>query len=359
MKKFLKNIFLTSFFFSFVSLFGSNSPQQTLYFAALAMEEGDFEKADSLFEKVYNQTDSSDCALLARYLAFQLAERLSDGAKVAEHRKALLNRFKESPLTEEAVIVQELFGEPLNIHIEQMESLFPRSPYLSYLWYRKGVTLIQQKRYSQAIPYLERAESRALDDEWLSWIIDAKIEAYLALCAASCGPKRSVYLKLAKEAVDRATGEKVPFFKAALSFDMGDTATSARLCNEIIALYREQNVSKSQNLAKAHHLLAKIYILNEEEKMAIDQLDLAIDSRLDDGGELLLTLYMEKSQLLEQIGDIEGAIKSLSSAINAPIISPIRVEAMEKRASLFGKMGRQDLAYKQQLALQQIKRGVH
>lgn len=359
MKIFVKNIFFVLIFFPFFSLFASDSAQQTLYFAALAMEEGDFEKANCLFEKVYNQTDCSNEALLARYLAFQLGERLGDHARVAEHRKALLNQFKESPLTEEALIVQELFGEPLNIHIEQMERLFPRSPYLSYLWYRKGLALILQKRYSEAIHFLERAETRALDDEWFTRINDAKIEAYLALCATSGGPKRSVYHKLAKEAIDRATGEKAPFFQAALSFDRGDTASSARLCNEMIAFYREQNVSKNQILAKAHHLLAKIYILNNEQKNAKDELDLAIDAYLDDGGDLLLTLHMEKSRLLEQMGDIEGAIKSLSSAINAPIISPMRVEAMEKRALLFDKMGRQDLAYKQQLALQQIKRGVH
>jgi tetratricopeptide (TPR) repeat protein len=211
---------------------------------------------------------------------------------------------------------------------------------------------------------LERAEKQLiehpLEGDLLHQIDITKVDTCLDLAKRSSGAKQSIYYKLAKEALDGMNSENdVLLLRAELSLSQSDYSIATTLCKQLIASARTQQITKSCELAKAHYILAKAYLAHRRNDEAEIELAAALEAHLDDRGnsELPLHLYMEMSRLLEEKSNFEGAIKALSNAINAPIISPMRLEAMQMRADLFNRMGRSDLAHRQQLALKQIQRG--
>lgn len=361
----VKYFFSLFFLMRFFSIFALLEPRETLYLGAIAMEEGRTETAKSRFEEVYRRSDCPDEALIARYLAFQIAEKAGDGQSVQAHRKALFEQFRESPLTEEALIVQELPKEAFQAHMRRMETLFPDSPYLSLLWYKKGLNLIAQMRQSEAVSYLERAEKQLIDHPLeesglLEKVTITKIDCFLELARGAKGSKKSIYYKLAQEALE-PLGQEAPakLLRAQLLFDQGDHRGAQQLADALIHQCVAEQISKSQELALAHQLLAKIHRQEGRLQESMDELEAALEAYLPDQEplDLPLTLHIARSSLLKEMGDCEGALKTLSSAINAPIISPLRVEAMKMRADLFDSMGRKDLAKRQQLALIEAQRG--
>ncbi len=306
------------------------------------------EEAFLQLQQLIADSPHSEEACKAHYLSIGLCERSGDHLSAKFHRNQLLAHFKEHPLTEEVIILQDHSSKAsFSEHLKEMEQLYPNSPYLALLWYRDALTELGNRNWRQAADQLERAQKRIssspLADQLLEELQCKRVETLLNWSEESKGAKRSCNLKLAEEALTQVVApDQRRLLLARLHHLRGQRELAKQLLEEQIEESLNLQLTKSFDLARAYQLQSAVASAEGATELAIERLRLAAAAA--PRGALQLDLLMELSGLLDQNEQYEAAIHALSSVINAPLISPLRAEALQRRAELWEIMGRDDLA---------------
>lgn len=253
-----------------------------------------------------------------------------------------------------------IYGEKAALkHLNQFIKDYPSSPLVLNAYYLLGLDykhprkrshprnltmaadLFQEveTRYAEIlIPFDKAAYYQQLKQE----AILERAKTLMLIAEESSDAKRKIYASYAidvigallKEPLTQKSRSDAILFWAKLLKLKGENPTS--LIKEHLASF------DSENKARAYLELAEIS-LYDHPKDAILYLKetetLPLDEKLY--GKIL------KSQALEKLGDLDSALLTLSEVVNENGISQRRIEAMYRRACLYDKQGRSDLARRQ------------
>ncbi len=335
----LKNDYLMGL--SYLSL---NQEDKAEYYLKEALKGADYEKA--LFATI------------------RLLEKKKDQEKA---KQARLEYLKLKNTAHHAEVSFELYsyhdyiyGEKRALkHLNQFVKDFPQSPLVLNAYYLMGLDLKHPRKKShpknltQAIDYFQEVETRfnevAIPITQKEYYQALKQEAILEraktlmlIAETSQDAKRKIYAAYAIDVLQQLLKEPLSLKGKSEAYLFWAKLLKMKGENPEPFLLSHLEEMDLENKARASLLLAEI-ALPKDPKKALDHLKetdiLSIDEKLH--GKIL------KSEAFEALGDLDQALLTLSEAVNENGVSQKRIEAMYKRACLYERQGREDLARRQ------------
>ena len=249
-----------------------------------------------------------------------------------------------------------LFGDKEALkHLNQFVKTYPNHPLVLNGYYLLGLDLKRERRKMHAKSLNEAADAFLEVEQRFpkitipasdySYYLSLKHEASLeraktlhAIAEEGGEAKKKIYSGYALEVLNQLEKDMLtPDEKGEIVLLKG---TLLSVLDENPTEYLKKAIP---TLPSRYQALAKISLakLNPNEALSyLDQLDdLPMDAKLT--GKLI------KSEAYEKTGDLDLALSTLSEVINENAVSEKRVEAMYKRALIYERQNRQDLALRQ------------
>ncbi|MFN4174489.1 MAG: tetratricopeptide repeat protein [Parachlamydiaceae bacterium] len=255
-----------------------------------------------------------------------------------------------------------LFGDKEAIkHLSQFVKNYSNHPLALNGYYLLGLDLkmerkkVHAKNLTEAADLFLEVEHRfskiAIPASQYTYYLALKHEASLeraktlfTLAEEGGDAKKKLYYGYAQEVLNGLENEplssnergELVLLKGSILSRLEENA-SEYLKNALPSLSKRYRSLASLSLAKWNPQDALIY-LNDLDSLPMDE---------------KLSAMLIKSEAYENKGDLDSALSTLSEVINENAVSEKRIEAMYKRAMLYEKQNRQDLAHRQLEACKQ------
>lgn len=362
--------------------------------ATAAYQKGDFAEAALLYSRIAKQPESPYKPEALFFGSRALEKNQAPLAEIQALRKELYENYPHSPHAAEAYLTYYPYADYFNgqtapiKHLEGMASRFPRSPYLVQAYYFIGLERVRKKNLAGAITAFHEGESAfdALPAQSVSsqpYFIALRYRCELerakcniAIANESRGTKQQIYqdyaidvlkqirsdfnnrehaltARLKQEEAYPALLAESELLLAQSLYKNGEPLQSDAILDDMISQYRQQAISRGYFLSRAwtekgahaygrQDYLAAAEAYKQAEECAKGKL-LSSDQQLD--------LWIQQSLCQQALQHYDEAMLILSKAINADLISGLRLKAMFLRAEIYEKQGRPELALKQLEAL--------
>ncbi|MFT4553347.1 MAG: tetratricopeptide (TPR) repeat protein [Chlamydiales bacterium] len=368
-------------------------------------KQGEYDKAERAYTRLAVTYPKSKFAGEAWFFAGESAQwQRKKPEVVREYRKNVFEKYSDSKYGNQAYFKYYSFTEYMQgnaealSHLQNMELLYPQSPYLIVAHYLVGMNHKQNRKsrdgsvwkkadYGAAIHAFEesqavfdRADARGfIPSEDLVYFITVRYRALLEraliklrLAEEVEGAKQQVYLEWAAESFEeilkdfhdpdhplaRVLTRGHPYPRIFEESEYGlvrvyITAKEYTGAEELLSLmlekYSKANVRRGYYLSRAWYEQGRIAMMKDEHELALKFFNHAENTAR---GRLLnteqrLDLWVQQSHCYREMEDYNTAMLTLSKVINEDVVSPLRLKSMFLRAEIYELEGRHDLAIKQ------------
>lgn len=357
-------------------------PESLYELGTLYFQQSQFEKAKEAYLSYAEAFPDSPLAGDALFYSALSLEKLNqDSAKSRELLKRVFEQYPQSSTAPLAYLTYYpytayLFGSIDSLsHLQKMPQLFPKAKELMYAYYLIGLHA-KKKNSHRAIDAFQKAESHfdelSQEDRKLIELILLKMrcmleraQANLAIATESKGAKQKIYhayaVELLREILSDTslyTIDPYPTLIAESEYQLAralldeDPAEAEKIFDSMIEKYRKQNITRGLFLSRAWYEKAMRVKSSDPEH----SLKLFLKAEESGKGRVLsadqlIDLWIQESLCYKALKKYDDAMRILSKAINADLISNLRLKAMFLRAELYEMQGRKELAEKQLEAL--------
>lgn len=332
---------------------------EALYWAGRAAEvqAGSLERTRDYFYKLYTKFPSSDFAPEAYFYSYTFQEYLLGNRASIKHLHGFKERFPKSPLLLKV------------LYLEGLDALHDRRSPEGKLISRKNLTLaidaFQELENLYDTLYIQNKIGEDLSS-WTELYYQAKLErakTNLAIAEESKGAKKEIYLDYAEELFQkiqndfRVQASLFPFkliedessyFLALTQMERGKLTEANETWKALCEKYLVRGDQTGYYLSKSLYQRGKLASRKENFIQALDLYDQAKIAAADFlSTDEILSLLIERGEVLKESGELDQAMLTLSEAVNYPAISHLRLKAMYLRAKIYSDQGRRHLARKQ------------
>lgn len=245
-----------------------------------------------------------------------------------------------------------LYGDKEAVkHLHHFVKTYPHHPLALVGYYLIGLDLKKERRKVHAKSLNEAADAfHEVESRFQKVAIPSADFAYYIALKHEASLERAKTLKTLADEGGESKKKIYQGYALDLLNELEKETLSPNERGELVLLKAQLIERQADYLKKALPSLSPRY--QEEAKLILAKLDpeaaLTYLERLDDLPlETKLSAKLIKSDAYERKGDLDLALSTLSEVINENAVSEKRIEAMYKRALIYEKQERQDLALRQ------------
>lgn len=361
------------------------TPKAYLLLGGLLQQKSRKEKAHECYHQLIQNYPTASC--LDEALLF--AAYTSDSSESHSYLKRLCNEYPHSPLAPEAYFYFYSFRDYLQgekeslLHLEELPKKYPHSVFSAIAYYLIGLDY-ERTRLNHSGKTLRRRDLVKAIDAFQSAIetyeehphkdqrrfyVETQLEkarCHLSISSESVESKRDIHLAYAIEQLDHLIAsisedanlfpqylEQAVFLRVQSLAQMDQTDAALTAIDESLAAYQKKSITRGYFLSKLYGEKGSLLMKKERFREAVRFFTQAEESG---GGKVLsdderLEFAIQKANCHLSLGDATKAMKILSRVINEDVISSKRLKAMYCRAEVYESQSRNELAFKQLVAL--------
>lgn len=348
----------------------SEKVSMALFRASLALEyasNSDIEEVRKLRKKIYREFPYSESAPLAYFNTYSYQEYLQGDRAAIKHLNEFKNCFPDSPLLINSFY---LLGLDFKRDRRTLEGKWVRkkSPFQALQAFVNAETTFERLKAENKIP--EESKSYFSQLRYRSVLERALI--YFSIAEESSSAKKDIYLQYCIGTLDQLKNmiesgciqenaiinryecfpllhEECLYWLGLANLKADQEAFAINIFNFMLKKYTEADVTKGYYLSRIHYQLGVLAQNKQDYISSLKEFNLAeeasqgrflsVDEKLD--------LWLKQSVCHQAMDQLENAMIILSKVINDDSISHLRLMAMFKRAELYEKLGRLELARRQ------------
>jgi tetratricopeptide (TPR) repeat protein len=364
-----------------------------------------YEDSEHTFSKLATLFPASKHAGDAWFWAGESAEWQKKSYDIIQvYRRHVFEKYSTSVHASEAYFNYYSFSNYLQgnaealAHLQGMELLYPRSPYLILAHYLIGMSnkldrktedgMVWKKADTEAAIHAFEETKNTFDTCYEKNLINAQDLEYfvtvrykalleralikLRLAEDTEGAKQNIYTEWAIEAFEDITkdfqnpshalttilmrGNTYPRIYEESEYGLSQAFITAKNhdaaeqhLSEMLQRYDSANIKRGYYLSRTWYHQGAIAMSKGEYELALKFLRRAEDSAK---GKILSTdqyldLLIQQSRCYTYLNNLENAMRLLSDVINYSVVSPLRLKAMYLRAEIYELQNRHELAVKQ------------
>ena len=380
---------------------GKYADDNLLLLGTIYYREGDRKAAEQVFLRLASEYPDSS---LAGDALFWAAKCVNDRNQSQTYLRRVFQDYPKSQYAAEAYFTYYHYNEYIQgdrtaiKHLENFRLLFPFSIYNLNADYLLGMDFkrdrktpegkwIRKQNLTEAIDAFRRVEVTfdQLAEKYLiqpeAWNDSTKVRyramlergrACLEVASQAKGAKEKIYLEYAEEifrkirdefsssdntiSIAIQNEELYPILEQESLFLFAKTLIAAGKENEaedvlsrMLNRYQDEKITRGYFLSRVWYELGCVAMQREEFSLALKYLSHADDTAK---GKVLssdekLDLWIQQSLCLQEMGELNEAMLTLSNVINSDEVSALRLKAMYLRSELYELQGRHELARNQ------------
>jgi tetratricopeptide (TPR) repeat protein len=341
-------------------------PEALLALTQTYNHDDDKEPSEDLYNQLLTHFPTSiHCGEALFYLA-EIKEEKGEIEQAELLRRRCWTQYPASPFAAEAYYrtlpaTLYLNGSPSGLkHLKELPLLFPNSPFAIQAHYILGLHA-KESAPREAIDHFQQAEAvyssvRPNDDYYNSLLYRLRLESALChmdIASKSKGAKQTLHLEYGYRILKDLATTTSPFIDETLYSLAKCQIQSGHFQDAYLTLDNLIEKGQGYYLNRALYERGCLHFAVEKPVEALQLLLKAEEMIATSGltGDETIDIYIKESECYRILNRPNDAIKILSKAVNADVISSLRLQAMYLRGEIYMEQQRFDLAKRQFEAL--------
>jgi tetratricopeptide (TPR) repeat protein len=330
--------------------------------AKTLFNKGDLQRADYLLHFLITHSPCSPHLPEAHYTLLKIRQSTDNNTSSLE--KELMELIEKCPSSLFSSLAYFEFypfetyleGNLASInHLLAFETLFPDSELniVAHALLGENASQTEKKRWhwTRSFHFFELCTEKRKTCPYIKQAISSQLALAQLLIRETQEPHEALTIlnKLSRiEPLEGETRKKVQLLQVECYYQTKQVAEAQKKLNDLIKTFKQDEITQSPLLSKAWELQGDL-ALESEVTCALKNYECALIALTEDelSTPRALQLRLKMSQCYTSLGLFDQAMRSLSNIINADVASPLRIEAMVRRAEIYSLQKRPELAMRQ------------